>query len=85
MQSDVLVVVECIRGSNSIASFEHIVADCKTLMNAFSKVSVNFIGRYLNVLAHRLVGYDMQVGNKSWLGYPLPLNDVIVSCNASII
>lgn len=73
MQSDVLVVVECIR------------ADCKALMNAFSKVSVNFIGRDLNVLAHRLVGYDMQVGNKSWLGYPLPLNDVIVSCNASVI
>lgn len=73
MQSDVLVVVECIR------------ADCKALMNAFSKVSVNFIGRDLNVLAHRLVGYDMQVGNKSWFGYPLPLNDVIVSCNASVI
>jgi len=34
----------------------------------------------LNVLAHRLVGYAMQVGNKTWLGYPPPLNDVMVSC-----
>ena len=85
VQTNALAVVECIRGSNSIASIEHIVADCKTLMNAFSKVSVNYISRELNVLAHRLVGYAMQVGNKTWLGYPLPLNDVMVSCIASVI
>lgn len=47
-------------------------------MNAFSKVSVNFISRNLNVLAHRFVGYAMQVESKSWLGYPLPLDDVLV-------
>jgi len=46
VQTDALAVVECIRGSNSIASIEHIVADCKTLMNAFSKVSVSFISRF---------------------------------------
>ena len=85
VQSYALVVVECIRGSNSIAGIEHIVVDCKTLMNAFRKVFVNFIGRDLIVLSHRLVGYAMQVGNKSWLGYPLPLNNVMVSCNASVI
>lgn len=59
IQSDALVVIECIRGSNSIASTEPIVSDCKLLLNAFSSVSINFIRRDLNVLAHRLSGNVM--------------------------
>lgn len=58
IQSDALVVIECIRASNSIASTEPIVSDCKLLLNAFSSVSINFI-RYLNVLVHRRSGNVM--------------------------
>lgn len=58
IQSDALVVIECIRASNSIASTEPIVSDCKLLLNAFSSVSINFI-RDLNVLAHRRSGNVM--------------------------
>ncbi|PNY04967.1 ribonuclease H [Trifolium pratense] len=85
IQSDALVVVECIRGSNSIACIELIVTDCKLLMSTFSSVSINYVCRDLNVLAHRLVGYAMQVGCKSWLGYAFPLEDSSVICNSSVI
>jgi hypothetical protein len=78
-------VVECIRGSNSIDSIESIVTNCKLLMSTFSYVSINYVCRDLNVLAHRFVGYAMQVGCKIWLGYAFPLVDSFVICNSSIM
>lgn len=38
IQSDALAVVECFRGSNSLASIDLIVLDCKALMEDFSSV-----------------------------------------------
>lgn len=61
------------------------MSDCKLLLNAFSSVSVNFISRDLNVLAHRLVGHAMHVGCKSWMGYAFPLDENTVCCNSSTV
>jgi len=58
-----------LRGLNSLACIALIILDCKVLMNEFNSVSINFVSRDLNGLAHRLVGYAMQVGCKSWNGY----------------
>jgi hypothetical protein len=82
-----LVVVECIRGSNSIASIESIVTDCKLLMSTFSYVSINYVCRDFNVLAHRFVGRSCyaKVGCKTWLGYAFPLVDSFVICNSFIM
>jgi hypothetical protein len=66
-----VIIVEWFRGSNSIASVDLIVLDCKTLTEEFSSVSINYVCRNLNVLAHRLVGHAMQAGCNSWVGYAM--------------
>jgi hypothetical protein len=85
IQSDALAVVECFRGSNSLACIALIILDCKVLMNEFNSVSINYVSRDLNALAHRLVGYAMQVGCRSWNGYAFPVIAIPTVCNTSII
>lgn len=85
IQSDALNVVECFRGSNSLACIELIILDCKALMSDFNSVSVVYISRDLNALAHRLVGYAMQCGCKSWNGYAFPATSTRTDCNSSVI
>ena len=52
IQSDALAVVECFRGSNSLACIALIILDCKVLMNELNSVSVNHVSRDLYALAH---------------------------------
>ena len=85
IQSDALAVVECFRGSNSLASIDLIVQDCKALMEDFSSVSINYVCRNLNVLAHRLVGHAVQAGCNSWVGYAFPITSSATVCNTSVI
>lgn len=50
IQSDALAVVKCFRGSNSLASIDLIVLDCKALMKDFSSVSANYVCRNLKLI-----------------------------------
>jgi len=85
IQSDALAVVECFRGSNSLACIALIILDCKALMDEFNSVSIVYISRDLNALAHRLVGYAMQYSCKSWNGYAFPVIATSTDCNSSFI
>jgi ribonuclease HI len=85
IQSDALALVECFRGSNSLACNDLIIADCKSLMNEFGSVSVNYVSRNLNELAHRLVGYAMQNGGNSWNGYAFLTTVSSTVCISSFI
>jgi hypothetical protein len=69
IQTDALVVAECILGKRTNASLEPIIVDCIELLNSFNVAAVCYIGRQNNIEAHKLVGIAKHVGSKTWMGH----------------
>jgi hypothetical protein len=49
---DAKMVINCINSTGFVATLDHIIQDCKTLMVEMSKVNVLFVNRSLNSAAH---------------------------------
>ncbi|KAL5073683.1 hypothetical protein RYX36_012667 [Vicia faba] len=65
VKSDALAIVDNINGIVFNANLDSIVGDCKTLISDFSSVSIMFISRTSNVVAHQLFGIDKSLGSKT--------------------
>ena len=69
IQTDALVVADCISSKSSNANLDPIIVDCVELLNTFVLASVCYIGRENNGEAHKLVGIAKLVGSRTWMGY----------------
>lgn len=84
VQSDALVVVDCINRMAFNADLDPIVADCRILMSGFINVAIMFIMRTLNSDVHHLVSLSKSIGSRTWTGHipnveQYPCNHVSVS------
>lgn len=68
VQSDALMVVDCINGIQDFAAIKSIAADCRKFLKCFSLAYIMFISRNCNVDAHNLVSLDKQLGSRTCLG-----------------
>jgi len=68
IESDSESVVNCIKGNLFLVEIDHIISDCNFMLSSRSNVSVAFIKRCKNSVAHALVGVARDLGSKSWVG-----------------
>lgn len=84
VQSDALVVVDCLNDINFSAALEPLISYCKLIMSSFSQCTVMFISRNLNLDAHHMVGVGNLVGSKTWMDL-ISRNGVDIHCNAPVV
>lgn len=56
IQSDVLVLVDCINGTDYIATLDPIVNGCKILLGGFIDATLMYVNRDSTLNAHHMVG-----------------------------
>ncbi|XP_058774462.1 uncharacterized protein LOC131648749 [Vicia villosa] len=83
VQSDALVMVDCINGVVFNADLDPIVADCRNLISGFNNVRVMFIRRTLNGDAHHLVCLGKSLGYRTWTGHIPSVNHFCCSSVSS--
>lgn len=72
VQSDVLVIMDCINSILKFVVIEPIAADCRFFLSKFKVAFVMYLSRTLNVDAHKLVGMGKLYGSRTWIeGYPI--------------
>lgn len=82
IQSDALVLVDCINDFDFCAALDPIVIDCKSLLGNFSDVTLMYVSHDSNVDAHFMVGVGKSLGFKTWIGH-IP-NLGVLPCNAAM-
>lgn len=68
IQTDALVIADCISGKSSNANLDPIIVDCVEYLNTFVSASVCYISRENNGEAHKLVGIAKLVGLRNGWG-----------------
>lgn len=59
IQTDAQTVAQCFDRKLVVATINHVILDCKELMNSLDVIKI----RKLNVKAHKLVGLARDVGS----------------------
>jgi hypothetical protein len=79
LASDAAVVVNSLNIKCCIAALDSIILDCKMLVKQFEFVSVYYVRRSSNVIAHKLIGLSRSIGSKTWMGsLPRQLQAVLI-------
>lgn len=65
IQTDAQTVAQWFDRKLVVATINHVILDCKELMNSLDAVKIEHINRKINVKAHKLVGLARDVGSKS--------------------
>lgn len=65
LQSDALVLVDCINGVDFSTALDPIVNDCKLLLGAFNDATLMYVSRDINVNAHQMVGVGKFLGSRT--------------------
>jgi hypothetical protein len=81
IQTDALVVADCISGKTTNANLTPIIYDCTELISTCSLVSVCYISRQNNVEAHKLVCIPKLVGSRTWMGHIPDYFDALLLCD----
>lgn len=70
IQTNALVVADCIHRKYYVAILKNIIDDCISLLSEFNYAIVHFIRRDRNLEVHKLIGLTLNVGSKTWFDDP---------------
>ncbi|XP_058739812.1 uncharacterized protein LOC131611980 [Vicia villosa] len=76
VQSDALVVVDCVNKMDFSVVLEPIVLDCSEIKLYFDVVTVMYVSRNFNTDAHHMVSIGKTAGCRTWLGFIPKLDSV---------
>lgn len=80
VESDALQVINCIRGQQDDSHCGLVVGDCSQLLGSFTNVSIRFVRRSANVVAHVCAKAAIFIsGLKEWTTPPDFLSSVLCS------
>lgn len=75
MQSDALIIVDCINDYNFFAVLNPMVNNCKILLGEFKFVTLMHVSRLSNVDVHHMVRVSKSLDDRTWIDHISLLED----------